>query len=1249
MSQRTLQSELENMISQYLDNNKKEDKHFNYHELEVKFGTKGLQNISKINFDNVFKKLKSIGFDIQGTSAGDNMLRIQNEYSDDRSQIRISNIRTEIYGLHNISEYCKSNRVDGDSIVKFNQKMPVKNGENEIIRTVDYNDFNFRVSYNMERNIQKHAPIIKKTIEDWSNTKKLFRLINRVRLSHPDLPAFVDMSIVKSSKKSGNRIQTEYTMDKADIQNAPCNYEIEIEVDNKRLLNSYKYKNISVVMLADILKKVAKFILSGLQETNYPISYPEIQTTQLNYMKLLHGEKFESRRIIPRDFIGPSSYTLQVNNIAPINENVNVPNIRQEFTVTDKADGTRKLLYINDKGKIYLIDTNMNIQFTGVITNIQDNFNSLIDGEHILHNREGNYINLYAAFDVYYLKGKSVRTLEFIPTNEEFIKTNYRLPLLTDLVKGLNMVSVVKDGSVSMRVEVKKFYVEDQSQTIFNGCKYILTKNDETGFEYNIDGLIFTPAKLGVGSNVIGKAGPLMKITWEHSFKWKPTDQNTIDFLVSYKKDQSGKIEVNNIFENGVDTSSATQLTQYKTLVLRVGFDEDKHGYINPCQDVYDDKVSNESNGKRNDYKPMPFYPTNPSDNSAHLCNIELNDHAGIAKAFTEDKEVIEDNTIIEFKYDITKQGNWKWIPIRVRYDKTNELRSGFKNYGNAYHVANSNWHTIHNPITPKMMSGIEDIPDELADDDIYYTGLSANSLTKPMRDFHNLFVKKMLITSTSKKGNTLIDYAVGKGGDFPKWIESGLSFVFGIDIAKDNIENRLNGACTRYLNYKKQFKSIPSALFVAGNSSLNIRSGAALSNDKSKQISKAVFGQGPKDETMLGKGVYNAYGKGREGFNISSCQFALHYFFESTQTLQSFLENVSECTKKNGYFIGTAYDGKSLFNMLKPLEKGQSKSLYVDEAKIWEITKEYENQAFSNDMTSIGYAINVYQETIGKPFREYLINFEYLNRLMENYGFVLMPTVDAKKLGLPSSSGMFSTLFTQMERAPNKYKRIVGKAFDMSIKEKQISFLNRYFVYKKVRDVDIRGVSLSLENKVSIAVDKEDTEPENNKQDETVNNNILLEESEVLPTKQNPIKIEESVKLNENNVITDNLPDPTPAILTSNQSSLLKEASEVLNAKKAMEDAYKDEAILNEKEADKVSVLKNLEPVMKTKSKKSRKKIKIISDSVVEAEAEPGTGAGAEAGASNAPATSPKTAPKSKKKSKKKINLIINDINKNK
>ena len=73
-------------------------------------------------------------------------------------------------------------------------------------------------------------------------------------------------------------------------------------------------------------------------------------------------------------------------------------------------------------------------------------------------------------------------------------------------------------------------------QSIFDGCKSILEKEKEGLFEYETDGLIFTHMFYGVGSNVIGKAGPKTRSTWEYSFKWKPPQYNTIDFLVTTLK-----------------------------------------------------------------------------------------------------------------------------------------------------------------------------------------------------------------------------------------------------------------------------------------------------------------------------------------------------------------------------------------------------------------------------------------------------------------------------------------------------------------------------------------------------------------------------------------------------------------------------------------------------------------------------------------------------------------------------------------
>jgi hypothetical protein len=71
----------------------------------------------------------------------------------------------------------------------------------------------------------------------------------------------------------------------------------------------------------------------------------------------------------------------------------------------------------------------------------------------------------------------------------------------------------------------------------------------------------------------------------------------------------------------------------------------------------------------------------------------------------------------------------------------------------------------------------------------------------------------------------------------------------------------------------------------------------------------------------------------------------------------------------------------------------------------------------------------------------------------MDKYGFSLVTREEAKYMGLPEGSGMFSELFNSMQ---NEIQKNPKKASDykdapsMKSYEKNISFLNRFFVYKK-------------------------------------------------------------------------------------------------------------------------------------------------------------------------------------------------------
>ena len=57
---------------------------------------------------------------------------------------------------------------------------------------------------------------------------------------------------------------------------------------------------------------------------------------------------------------------------------------------------------------------------------------------------------------------------------------------------------------------------------------------------------------------------------------------------------------------------------------------------------------------------------------------------------------------------------------------------------------------------------------------------------------------------------------------------------------------------------------------------------------------------------------------------------------------------------------------------------------------KMLEITKLYHETNFPEEENCLGYTIDVWQESINQHFNEYLVNFNYLQKLMINYGTLL-------------------------------------------------------------------------------------------------------------------------------------------------------------------------------------------------------------------------------------------------------------------
>ena len=124
----------------------------------------------------------------------------------------------------------------------------------------------------------------------------------------------------------------------------------------------------------------------------------------------------------------------------------------------------------------------------------------------------------------------------------------------------------------------------------------------------------------------------------------------------------------------------------------------------------------------------------------------------------------------------------------------------------------------------------------------------------------------------------------------------------------------------------------------------------------------------------------------------------------------------------------------------------------------------------------------------------------------MQDYGFVLISNVEAKSMGFPDGSGLFKDLFKQMEKESDT--KNYGKASTMGEYEKEISFLNRYFIFKKTHNVDAKKVQKTLmsglEEHIEVAVEPEKKKKEVKMVIRKLNKKVVLNKYEPVEEKSN-------------------------------------------------------------------------------------------------------------------------------------------------
>lgn len=974
---------------------------------------------------------------------------------DDRLTISTpEHFRFSIVGPGDIKEYCKDDTLAGK---QYTVMLKDKTAGQANLKLEDYDT---SVKIRREEPIAKDDETVKGMLKTWSQQRKAFRMIRRWSFKSRDEGFRVDMSIVRSTKRKLGEFVWQRMFKDQDIMNNPASYEIEVEL--------LHLENDTVdAALKRLIKGIGE-VLRGIQKNSLLIRATTKSAVIRAYKELTHLDKFR----------GVAPITLEMDNFAKERDE-GTPNIRDGYNVTDKADGLRVMAFCDGKGELFMIDMGMNVYRTGLKQ--ETCRKSLLDGEWVTKKKkmegdaEAKATNLLLLFDIYIdVDGKDVTQLEF--QSEPGKESESRHGLLTKWIekwnqgKGPDVLIPGVTAATKLKVSAKDFlFAEPGDKAIFIAAQKVL----ESEKIYNTDGLIFTPNKLPLPQKA--------NVGFEEQFKWKPAEDNTIDFFVSFEKYPNSKEE--RVF---IDVKHDTGETiRYKTLRLYVGSSKNV-ATENPRDIILEEKpiLTDDKKG----YRPVLFTPHEFPDTMANTCHlmIQTDENTGEDYVITEvSKEPIQDKSIVEMAYDPKRLPGWRWVPMRVRVDKTERFQAGTLGRTlNSDMTAEGVWNSIHNPITRSMIcSGAEQPTDEEIAD-LIRSKAEREAITQKyferkattqdlmrvqgMRDFHNKWIKERILYASALKGGrkTLVDLAVGVGADIQRWRRNHVNFVLGVDIAGNNIIGPGDSAYDRYLSSMKRYLEdkakaekvkkgekkpyildVPPMVFAIADSKLPLVNGDAGATNQEKDILRSVFGkaqpQGPVPPFV------EKYGASRlkMGTDCVTMMFALHYFFESKQTFNGLLRNLSEILKVGGYFIACFFDGEKVFEMLRGINKGSPKVGIEDDIKLWTITKQYEKEDLPIDDEGFGLGIDVEFITIGTSHTEYLVPFKLLQEKMKSIGCQLLSKEELKQVGLEHSTNTFDNSYSMAEKA--------GKRFKMGKAVKEFSFLNRWVVFKKVKEVE--------------------------------------------------------------------------------------------------------------------------------------------------------------------------------------------------
>jgi len=331
-----------------------------------------------------------------------------------------------------------------------------------------------------------------------------------------------------------------------------------------------------------------------------------------------------------------------------------------------------------------------------------------------------------------------------------------------------------------------------------------------------------------------------------------------------------------------------------------------------------------------------------------------------------------------------------------------------------------------------------------------------------------------------------------------------------------NNIEDTSDGACLRYKNLREKYDKVPECFFLVADLGNDLETGDAFKNADYRDLYSSLWN--PNVE-------YNTNFKDKK-FHIVSCMFALNYFTNMSSRFNNFIKNVDDNLLPGGFFVGSCFDGMSIFNLLKEIPKGMSIKGYKGGSIIWSLIKNYNYTQFKNDETSLGYPIKVLISSINQRIIEFLVNFDYLVSKLAEKNIELLTLSEASEMQLTginqsgySSSGLFDGVFEMLNNyrvKDDEYKYAKSILENMTTDEKNLSFLNRFFIFRKkdmtlITDEPVEDLPIKKKKELRKKVSSKKTVTE-----DVVNKEVPIEISKdgniIVETKIKKMKLEKAI-----------------------------------------------------------------------------------------------------------------------------------------